>query len=395
MLRGYRYRLIPTTRQKHTLRRWIGACRFVYNCGLIHRSTCHQQWRQSISYFDQQNTLPEIKKDPEFAWLKEVPSQSLQMALRHLDSAFKNFFEGRAGYPRSRRKGIHDSITFPQGDSLKIRSMTKKRSRITLPKMGEIEFIQHRKFTGKLKRVTLSYSHGDGWEMSILVEEQEVQITNLAQDAIGIDLGVEKTIATSQDGLNYSLPTEQIKRIEERLAMIQKRKAKHEKQSSRRQYFARIEARLYARIARIRRNFLHQVSFKLSKSHGVIAMEDLRVKNMSKSASGTPQEPGKNVSQKRGLNRAILRQGWGIFRTMMEYKSRWYGSRVIFVNPQNTSRRCSRCGFTHEANRQTQAEFQCLKCGHLDDADRNAAENIKRLGLESLGACALEAPAVA
>ena len=87
------------------LQRWMGACRFVYNCGLIHRSTSYHQWQKSISYFDQQNALPEAKRDPELSWLKEVPSQSLQMALRNLDTAFKNFFKGTGGYPQAKKKG--------------------------------------------------------------------------------------------------------------------------------------------------------------------------------------------------------------------------------------------------------------------------------------------------
>ncbi len=124
-------------------------------------------------------------------------------------------------------------------------------------------------------------------------------------------------------------------------------------------------------------------------------MEDLRVKNMSKSASGTKEDPGKNVAQKRGLNRSILRQGWGTFRIMMDYKTKWYGSHLILVNPQNTSRRCCECGYTHESNRQTQADFLCQKCGHNENADKNAANNIRRLGLESLGFKPLEAPAIA
>src|SRR4051812_45197881 len=99
MIRGYKYRFRPTKKQTKVLIRWVGACRFVYNSGLTHRSINYQQWGKSIFYSDQQNALPEIKKDPEFDWLKEVPSQSLQIALRNLDTAFKNFFEGRAQYP--------------------------------------------------------------------------------------------------------------------------------------------------------------------------------------------------------------------------------------------------------------------------------------------------------
>lgn len=395
LLRGYKYRLRPSKKQRKILARWVGACRFVYNCGLSHRTISYQQWKKSVSYFDQQNVLPEIRKDPEFRWLKEVPSQSLQMSLRNLDRAFQNFFKGTGKYPQPKKKGVHDSISFPQGNRLCIQRKSKKMSKVTLPKLGEIEFIQHRQFQGKVKNATVSYSLGDGWQISLLVEETQIARENLSKDTLGIDLGIAKTIAVSGEGQDYLLPTEQIKKIEKRIEIIQKRKAKVDKFSERWKRYGRIVAKLHSRIARIRRDFLHKTSSKLSKNHGVIVMEDLRVKNMSKSASGTIDDPGKNVAQKRGLNRSILRQGWGSFRTMMDYKTKWYGSILILVSPKNTSRRCCECGYTHEDNRQSQADFQCMKCGHNENADKNAANNIRRLGLESLGSWPLEAPAIA
>jgi putative transposase len=295
------------------------------------------------------------------------------MALRNLDTAFKNFFRGTGKYPQAKKKGVHDSISFPQGSVLKVQKKTKKVSKIALPKLGEVEFVHHRQFAGKVKSATVSYSHGDGWQMSVLVEEAAIQHENTSQETVGIDLGVAKTIATSGDKIDYCLPTSQIKRIENRIAILQKRKAKVEKFTNRWKHFGRIVSKLHSRIARIRKDFLHKTSYALSKNHGAIVMEDLRVKNMSKSASGTKDDPGKNVAQKSGLNRAILRQGWGNFRIMMEYKTKWYGSHLILVSPKNTSRRCCRCGYTNEDNRQTQTDFLCQKCGHNENEDKNAA----------------------
>jgi putative transposase len=398
LLRGYKYKLRLTTRQKKVLSRWLGACRFVFNCGLIHRILSYQQWRKSVSYYEQQNSLPDAKQEPELEWLKEVPSQSLQVALRNLDTAFKNFFRGIGKFPQPKKKGVHDSISFPQGNMLRIQRKSKKRSKILLPKLGEVEFIHHRRFTGKVKSATVSYSHGDGWQISILVVEENIESQNTSADTIGIDLGVVKTIALSGENGELNLPLEQIKPIEKRIQKLQRKRAKLEKSSyhlKKRKRLGLIAAKLHSRIARIRRDFLHKASHKLSKNHGVIVMEDLRVKNMSKSARGTLEEPGKNVTQKSGLNRAILRQGWGSFRIMMEYKTQWYGSRLLLVNPKNTSRRCSLCSFTHESNRQTQAEFSCQRCGYNENADKNAANNIRRLGLESLGPSLLEAPSIA
>jgi putative transposase len=264
-----------------------------------------------------------------------------------------------------------------------------------LPKLGEVKFVQHRKFIGIVKSATVSYSHGDGWQMSVLVEGSEAPTTNSFHDTIGIDLGVAKTIAVSCENKDFLLPLEQIKRVEQRIGTIQKKKVKVDKFSDRWKQYGQIVAKLHSRIARIRRDFLHKASYELSKNHGVVVMEDLRVKNMSKSASGTIEDPGKNVAQKSGLNRAILRQGWGTFRIMMEYKTQWYGSQLVLVSARNTSRRCCQCGYTHEENRQTQADFLCKKCGHNENADKNAANNIRRLGIESLGRKPLEAPAIA
>ena len=127
---GYKYRLRPTKRQAAMLRAWMGSCRFLYNAGLEHRSVSYKQWSRSVSYYDQQNVLPEIKKDPEFGWIKEVPSQSLQMALRNLDGAFQNFFHGTASYPQFKKKGRGDSISFPQGNCLKVDNLSRKRATV-------------------------------------------------------------------------------------------------------------------------------------------------------------------------------------------------------------------------------------------------------------------------
>src|SRR5689334_14031035 len=133
LLRGYRYRLRPTTRQKRLLIQWMGACRFVYNCGLMHRSINYQQWQKTVSYYDQQNVLPELKLDPELCWLKAVSPQTRQMPLRQIDTALKNFFRRTSLYPQPKKKGVHDSIIFPQGNMLRIQKKTKKTRIILLP----------------------------------------------------------------------------------------------------------------------------------------------------------------------------------------------------------------------------------------------------------------------
>ncbi len=138
--------------------------------------------------------------------------------------------------------------------------------------------------------------------------------------------------------------------------------------------------RIQAKIAHVRNDFLHKISTDISKNHAMIVVEDLKVTNMSKSASGTIEAPGKRVRQKRGLNRSILDQGWGEFRRQLEYKQAWNNGLFIAVNPKNTSRRCFCCGHVSADNRKTQAKFECIACSYTANADINAACNILAAG---------------
>ena len=392
---GNKFRLSLTKKQKVILLRWIGSCRFVYNCGLEHRVTCYnRQYPKSVFYFEQQNALPEIKRDPDFDWLKDVPSQSLQLALRNLDIAFGRFFKGIGKFPK-RKKKSYGNITFPQGDRLVPIPISNKKSGVKIPKLGKIKFIHHRKLIGKIKSATISLCAGKFY-ISFLTEEEKV-IPLMPLDpkyAIGIDMGVKKSIALSNDKFE-NLDVENIIKIEKRIEKLQRKLSKQEKFSGRWKYFQKIISRLHSQIANIRREFLHRVSRELAESQSIVCMEDLRVKNMSKSAKGSLQNPGKNVAQKSGLNKSILRQGWGMFRTMLEYKCKKFGSTLVLVNPKNTSRECRKCHFVSKENRKTQENFLCVNCGHDENADLLASKNIKRRGLASLGLEeALEAPTI-
>lgn len=399
----YQFRLRPTKGQMKILARWMGACRFLYNCALEQRVMTYEMTGKSPNYFSQQNELPDCKKIEEFSWLREVPSQSLQMSLRNLDRAYKNFFEGRASFPKRKKKGrCTDAICFPQAGKIQVSKITNKKSILFgLPKLkGGIKFIQHRPIDGKPKVVTVSRkAHGE-WYISITCEKGAADSTTHngeldASKAIGIDLGVAKTIATTKK--DHNLDLEKIIKIEKEIATIQRRLSRPgvEKFSKRWHYYQKIVRKKHTKISRIRQNFLHEVSKDICKNHAIVCVENLKVKNMSKSASGTIEEPGKMVAQKSGLNRSILRQGWGMFRQFCKYKTKRYGGHLELVNPKNTSRRCSKCGHTSEDNRRNQSDFQCQNCGYEENADKNAANNILALGLESLGVSTLEAPTIA
>ncbi|ETW92081.1 MAG: hypothetical protein ETSY1_45265 [Candidatus Entotheonella factor] len=149
--------------------------------------------------------------------------------------------------------------------------------------------------------------------------------------------------------------------------------------------------RVHEKIANVRHDFLHKHSTKISQNHAVVAVEDLQVSKMTRSAKGTIEEPGRHVAAKSGLNKAILDQGWGMFRILVEYKQVWRGGAVMAVAPQYTSQRCAECDHVSPENRPSQAVFSCVACGHRDHADVNAARNILAAGLaESLNACGPE-----
>jgi putative transposase len=165
------------------------------------------------------------------------------------------------------------------------------------------------------------------------------------------------------------------KNHEQRLGKYQHRMARKVKaRGTGRKAKARIQ-RIHKRIADARADFLHKASHTISKNHAIIAVEDLKVRNMTKSAGGTAERPGRKVRQKAGLNKAILDQGWGEFRRQLEYKTAWRGGSFVAVDPKNTSRTCPCCGHVSADNRKTQALFVCVKCGHTANADHVGALN--------------------
>lgn len=187
-------------------------------------------------------------------------------------------------------------------------------------------------------------------------------------------------LATLSNGEKPVAPIDAYRRHKARLVQLQRSLARKKKFSRNwRKQKARIE-RLHARIANLRRDALHKATTTISKTHATIVIEDLHMRNMSSTARGTTQAPGRNVRAKAGLNTAILEQGWSEFRRQIEYKQDWRGGRVLVVPAPNTSRRCSACGHTSPDNRRSQADFRCVSCGHGENADVNAAKNILAAG---------------
>jgi putative transposase len=203
---------------------------------------------------------------------------------------------------------------------------------------------------------------------------------------VGIDLGIA-TFAAFSDGTLHP-PLNAYRRAETKKARMQRKLAGMVKYSQNWKKQQRRIAKLGSRTTHCRHDFLHKLSTETSKNHAVICLEDLQVRNMSRSASGTVDEPGRNVAAKAGLNKSILDQGWGTFRRMLEYKQQWCGGEVIAVNPRYTSQTCPECGHVSKQNRPQQALFSCVACGYSYHADVVAAENILVRGhRKRLNAC--------
>jgi putative transposase len=220
--------------------------------------------------------------------------------------------------------------------------------------------------------------HAGAWYISVQTEQEVEQPIHPKTSMVGIDMGV-KQFATLSDGTIYS-PLNTYRLYEKKLRYYQRRLSRKQKFSKNWLKVTKIIQGIHTKIADVRRDDLHKISNDISKNHAIIILEDLRITNMSASASGTRESPGKQVRAKSGLNKSILDQGWGEFARQLEYKQLWKGGRTLFVPPHNTSRACSQCGYTSAENRKTQARFACVACNYTTNADINAAYNIVAAG---------------
>ena len=354
------------------MRRFAGACRFVFNRALALQNENHEAGNKYVSYTKMASWLIEWKSHPDTQWLKDTPSQPLQQSLKDLERGYKNFFQKRAAFPRFKKRGQNDAFRYPQGVKL-----DQTNNCIALPKLGWIRYRNSREVIGEVKNVTVIQSCGK-WYVSIQTEYEVPEQVHKAASMVGLDAGVTK-LATLSDGTVYQ-PVNSFKASQRKLAMLQRQLSRKVKFSASWQKQKKKIQRLHSHIANIRRDYLHKVTSEISKNHAMIVIEDLKVSNMSKSAKGTAERPGRNIRAKSGLNRSILDQGWYEMRRQLEYKQLWRGGQVLAIPPAYTSQRCACCGHTAKENRQTQSKFVCLVCGYTENADINGARNILAAG---------------
>jgi putative transposase len=373
-LQAFKYELMPNGEQARDMRRFAGSCRFVYNKALAMQKDNHAQGNKFIGYVSMAANLPIWKRETGMQWLKEAPSQALQHALKDLDKAYQNFFGKRAGFPSFKRKGSGDSFRYPEPKQIKL---DEANARILLPKLGWLRYRNSRAVQGELRNVTISQSGGK-WFAAIQTQREVEPPVPTTSTAIGIDVGIAR-FATMSDG-GFIAPLNSFKKHQQRLARYQRRMSRKVKFSSNwKKAKARVQ-KIHTRIANARKDFLHKITTTISQNHSLVCIEDLQVRNMSRSSKGTVEQPGKKVHQKSGLNRAILDQGWGEFRRQLDYKMAWKVGMLLVVPPHHTSQTCPCCGHVSKDNRQTQAQFRCVGCGYENHADVVGAINVLARG---------------
>jgi putative transposase len=372
-LQAFKFELRPNSAQRQQMRCFAGSCRFVYNKGLALQKARFDVGENKLSYAGLCKLLTQWRSETETSWLKDAPTHPLQQALKDLERAYTNFFAKRADLPRFKKKGQHDGFRYPDPKQIRLEQVN---SRIFLPKLGWLRYRNSRQAPGRVRNVTVSLSCGK-WFVSIQTE-RELEKPVPRGRAVGIDLGVVR-FATLSDGTFYA-PLNSFKRHQTRLRKgLQPMSRKKKFSNNWKKAKDRIQ-RIHACIGNARRDYLHKTSTAISQNHAMVCIEDLQVRNMSRSAAGSTETPGKHVRAKAGLNKSILDQGWFEFRRQLQYKLCWNGGELILVPPQNTSRRCPECDYVSAQNRRVQARFACIACGFEENADRVGAINILRAG---------------
>jgi putative transposase len=373
--RAYRIALRPSRKQRAAFAQHAGAARWAWNWGLARKRAAYEATGKSPGAIELHRQLNELKKLPVeeggVPWMYEVSKCAPQEALRDLDAALKRFFDKSARYPRFKsreRQAPHFRLTG---------TIRVDEQHIQLPRIGRVRIAPGERGyapSQSYAQVSLVQEPGGRWYASVVQEQAAASPVALEGPAeVGIDLGVRK-LATLSDG---SAPYENPRALEKaalKLRRASRALSRSRKSSARRQKKRRRQARLHGRVAALRRDAIHKATTDIASRFKVVAIEDLRVKNMTRSAKGTPSKPGRNVRSKAGLNRAVLDASFAEFRRQLQYKLAWRGGRLIAVPAAWTSQRCSCCGSFNDPGKSEL--YACAACGLRMDRDLNAARNI-------------------
>ena len=362
MKRAYKYRFYPTTDQVELLAQTFGCARFVYNSILRWRTDEFYLRKEKIGYTQASARLTAMKKEPDFVWLNDVSSVPLQQALRHQQTAFKNFFEGRAKYPTFKSKRHKQSATLTDA------AFKYKDGQLFMAKSKDALNIRwSRPLPCEPSTITISKDTAGRYFVSCLCEFESVSLP-ITASTVGIDVGL-KDLFVTDTGFKTGNPRHTAK-YAKRLAMLQRRLSKKQKGSKNRAKARTKVARIHAKIADCRLDNLHKLSRKLINENQVVCVESLKVKNMIRNPK---------------LSKAIADAGWGELVRQLKYKAEWSGRTVVAIDQFFPStKRCSGCGYTLPKLALNVRSWVCPECGANHDRDVNAAKNIKAVGLTAL-----------
>ena len=362
-----RFRLTPTPKQEVGLLLACGHARFVWNLAL-EQWNMWQPGKRAPGYAELNRQLTEVRAaEP---WLAEGSIVVQQQALRDLDQAKRNFFNGTHRRPTWRKRDRDEGLRIVAVTPDHLRRLNRRHAALFVPKLGWVRFRQTRPIPEEVKSFRIVRDAAGRWHVAFAHVPAAIDGPGTGE-VVGLDRGVAVSVVTS-DGEAFHAPTLGAK-LAERLCRLQRRLARAVRGSNRRRRVKRAIARVRAHDAARRKDWMEKATTDLARRYDVLKVEALDVAAMTRSAHGTPTAPGRNVAQKRGLNRAILAQGWGLFVRRLQDKAR---GRVRFVDPRYTSQRCSECGHVAAESRESQARFVCVACGFACNADLNAARTI-------------------
>ncbi|KWX81349.1 transposase [Paenibacillus riograndensis] len=355
----YQFRLYPTPKQEQLMIRTLRLCQKLYNRAKEQRDTAYTQEGKTVTYAMQQDELPAFKK--EFPEYKAVHSQVLQDCLRRLDDAYQRFFRGEAGFPHYKSADRTLSFTYPQPGA--VAQTFAHEGSVYLSKIGWVRMHAHRPFDrANVTQINVK-RYADGWMANIGVKLAAVEAGQSVDAAVGIDVGL-RTFAALSDETKVDNP-QHLRRAEKRLRRAQRRLSRKQRGSCNRQKAKRKVAKIHQKVARQRNDFLHKQSYRIVMKHDLIAVEQLKVKNMLRN---------------RRLSKSIADAGWRKFMTYLSYKAERQGKRFVQVPAHGTSQTCI-CGADVPKTLAIRLH-ECKRCGWVQDRDIVSAKVILQRALK-------------
>ena len=354
--KAFKFRIYPDDTQKQFLAQSFGCARFVYNRFLRQRIDYYAENSKGLTYHNNALALTQLKKQPEFEWLNDINSQSLQSALRNLDTAYSNFFNKKAKFPNFKKKSNKQSFSVPQNFSI-------HDSVLDIPKCKGIKIKIHRTIEGTMKSITISKMPSGKYFASVLCE-LEIPEPTFSGNEIGIDYGVKAFITTSEGEIIES--PNYLHKSEKKLNKLQRSLSKKQDNAKNRYKAQKQLARQHDKVSNQRQDFLHKLSKQLTCDNQAIYIESLAIRNMI---------------QNHCLAKSISDSGWNMFVNMLKYKGQWYGCRIIEVDKWfPSSKRCHVCGYINENLTLKDRNWLCPECNTDHDRDVNASINILTFG---------------